>query len=412
MNGNQLSKYEPPKGWKRVSLGYALESTQYGITTSSSEGRYRMFRMNNFVNGRMSPDNVISVDVSDEEAEQYILRKGDILFNRTNSYDLVGKTGIFDLDGVYIFASYLVRLNVDRQKAIPEFINYFLNSPATQTKLKVIATKGVSQANINPTNLQKDVTLLLPPLPEQRKIAAVLSTWDTAIDTTEKLIAAKEQLKKGLMQRLLTGKMRLREFRGEKWKKYEFSEMAAVVKDHYDPRKNTGKYRCIELEHIEQGTGFLLGYTYTDRQISIKNTFKAGHILFGKLRPYLRKYWLASFDGMCSSEIWVLQHQRKIVRNMFLFYLIQSSVFIQACAVTSGTKMPRADWAFVSEIPFQIPSLTNQQKIASVLSTCDQEIQLLKTQLDALKRQKKGLMQQLLTGRVRVKVEEEQNVIE
>jgi len=138
---------------------------------------------------------------------------------------------------------------------------------------------------------------------------------------------------------------------------------------------------CIELEHIEQETGNINGYAFFTTQKSLKNNFQKGDILFGKLRPYLKKFWFAKFDGACSSEIWILRGKNDI-ENMFLFYLIQSSRFINASNKTTGTKMPRADWEIVSSTLFSIPPLPEQKKIA--------KIQL-----------KKGLMQQLLTGKVR-----------
>jgi type I restriction enzyme S subunit len=138
-------------------------------------------------------------------------------------------------------------------------------------------------------------------------------------------------------------------------------------------------------------------------QRSTKNRFVAGQILFGKLRPYLRKYARPEFDGVCSSEIWVFSANEDICDSSYLFYFVQSEEFISSASISSGTKMPRADWGLVSEVVFALPSIAEQHRIAEVLAACDRELDLLARKRDALQRQKRGLMQQLLTGRVRVK---------
>jgi type I restriction enzyme S subunit len=246
--------------------------------------------------------------------------------------------------------------------------------------------------------------IYLPPYPEQKKIAEILSTWDTAIENTERLVATKKRLMKAIMQQLLRGKIRIKKFKGERWKKNEFGDFAHLLKDKFDPHQKCGVLKCIELEHIDQDTGRLLGYVESNQQSCVKNIFKKGHVLFGKLRPYLKKYYYAQFDGVCSSEIWVLGANEKLCNREFLFYVIRTNEFNQAANVTSGTKMPRSDWDYVSEIPFLLPPLNEQQYIASVLKTGDKEIDLLERQLESLKQQKKGLMQKLLTGKFRVRI--------
>src|SRR5690606_10518828 len=118
-----------------------------------------------------------------------------------------------------------------------------------------------------------------------------------------------------------------------------------------DPRTQT-EFQCIELEHIEQEIGLINGYANSKELSSIKNKFQVGDTLFGKLRPYLKKFWLAEFAGGCSSEIWVLRSNPEVMDSKYLFYFVQTHRFIQVANVTSGSKMPRADWNFVSNYPF------------------------------------------------------------
>ena len=183
------------------------------------------------------------------------------------------------------------------------------------------------------------------------------------------------------------------------WQKIELNEILSISSKKFNPIGNNENKKCVELEHLSQETGKLLGYTNSSEQQSIKNSFEEGQILFGKLRPYLKKFWKAEFEGVCSSEIWVMNGKK--VKNDFLFYLVQTEKFNQIANVSSGSKMPRADWNYMSEIPFDIPPLKEQEKIAEILTTWNEAITKQTDLLEAKELQKKALMQKLLSGEVR-----------
>ena len=186
------------------------------------------------------------------------------------------------------------------------------------------------------------------------------------------------------------------------WEVMEFGEFAETEKGKYVPVANED-LRCLELEHFDQGTGHILGWVNSSEQKSTKNKFKKGQVLFGKLRPYLQKYWLAEYDGVCSSEVWVLNSKNKKCSNEFLFRLVQSSQFIQVANVSSGSKMPRADWDYVSAFPFHLPSLPEQKAIAHILGLMDKAINQNHQLIAQKELVKKWLMQNLLTGKKRLK---------
>lgn len=180
----------------------------------------------------------------------------------------------------------------------------------------------------------------------------------------------------------------------QKWKFYELDKIVEISSSKFNPLKNCENKICIELEHISKETGEIIGYTDSNSQLSIKNLFYRGQILFGKLRPYLRKYYKAEFDGVCSSEIWVLNGKK--VCNEFLFYLVQSDKFFQIANVTTGSKMPRANWDYMKEIPFRIPPIKEQEKIVEILSHADEMINQCEKLIALKEKYKKGLMQRLL----------------
>jgi len=242
----------------------------------------------------------------------------------------------------------------------------------------------------------------LPPLDEQKKIVEILATWDEEIQQTRKLVDRKNQQKYGLVQLLLTRKRRLNGFAGD-WSEHAVSEFTCVRGDKWDSGVREDNPRCIELEHIDPVSGRLLGWVPARQQACVKNQFRSGDVLFGKLRPYLRKFIKASFDGVCSSEIWVLIPHSDLIRSDFLFYLVQTDEFLQVATVSSGTKMPRAEWSLVAKEKFKLPKKEEQRAIATLLCTADEEIAALQDKLAALEKQKRGLIDIVLTGTVRVK---------
>lgn len=245
------------------------------------------------------------------------------------------------------------------------------------------------------------MSIPLPPLAEQQAIAEALSDADALIESLEQVIAKKRLVKQGAMQELLTGKRRLPGFRGE-WEKFCFGEVAEPKKNRVDPRYSGRQNFCVELEHVGQGTGLLNGFSIADERSSSKSVFQKGDVLFGKLRSYLRKYWLADREGVCSTEFWVFEAKRSHLNPEYLFQLVMTDQFIDAASSTYGTHMPRSDWNVVRNYELTLPSVDEQTEITNFLSTMDFEIALLECKLAKTQKFKQGMMQELLTGRIRL----------
>ena len=146
---------EMPVSWEVKTVGEVVKALQYGLSVrGETTGGYPMFRMNNLEEGYVVARDMQYVDLEDGEFRKFRLRIGDILFNRTNSADLVGKSGLFSLEGDYVFASYLVRLIPGAHGVIPEYLNHFLNWDASLQRLRQLATRGVSQSNISAGKLE------------------------------------------------------------------------------------------------------------------------------------------------------------------------------------------------------------------------------------------------------------------
>ena len=184
------------------------------------------------------------------------------------------------------------------------------------------------------------------------------------------------------------------------WEVIEFCNIANLRNKKYIPNQNEN-IKCIELECIEKENGNLLYCINSNTQKSTKNYFYKNDVLYGKLRPYLKKYFYATFDGVCSTEIWVFNATNKI-DSYYLFLIIQSNKFNHYTNISTGTRMPRADWNIVSNLPVLLPPLEEQKKIAEILSLWDKAIEQTKDLIAYKEKQKKGLMQALLTGKKRL----------
>ncbi len=163
-----------PESWEIVKLGELLLQAQYGLSIKgNSEGNYPILRMTNQVNGKIVADNLQHVEITDEEFKKFQVEKGDILFNRTNSFELVGRTAIFDIEGDFVFASYLIRLRTKIEKLNSFFLNHYFNCEETQLRLKSIASRAVSQSNISATRLKGFVI----PFKISKSKKTLLRTW-------------------------------------------------------------------------------------------------------------------------------------------------------------------------------------------------------------------------------------------
>lgn len=155
---------------------------------------------------------------------------------------------------------------------------------------------------------------------------------------------------------------------------------------------------CIELEHIEPETGRLLGWDDSGSQASIKTNFFKDDVLFGKLRPYLRKYAIAQRNGICTTEILAIYPVESLCDSRFLFYLMQGDgVFSTVEALSYGTKMPRVSWTDLAQIAVGMPPLVEQQKIATILAAVDEKLDMIARQIEATQTLKQGLMQTLFS---------------
>jgi type I restriction enzyme, S subunit len=202
-----------PQSWDVAAIGDVSLNTQYGLSARGQPaGAYPILRMNCQEDGAVHYRNLQYVDLDPATYEDFRLRPGDLLFNRTNSIELVGRMAIIDDEQPAVFASYLVRLTVDTTRCLPRFLNYFMNWPATQDEIKKLASRAVGQANINASKLRTVLFPLPPTIDEQNNVVAVLDAIDRKIDLHKRKRAVLDELFKSLLHKLMTGEIRVGDF--------------------------------------------------------------------------------------------------------------------------------------------------------------------------------------------------------
>ena len=342
---------------------------------------------------------------SEDKSGYFLLKKGDFAYNKSYSegYPLGAIKRLETLEDGVVSPLYICFS--PKEQTNSDYYTHYFEAGEYNHEIYRVAQEGARNhglLNISIEDFFKG-TIVDPPLPEQQKIAEILSCCDQVISLKKHLLEVKRRQKKWLVQKLLDpdSGVRLQQYEGA-WDVDRLDKLVFLVKDRYDPQYDQRTVSSVELENIESVTGRLINWNNDKIQKSTKTVFKEGDILFGKLRPYLRKAFVASFNGVCSTEIWVMRRKDRRINLKYLYYVLMSEEFITLASSTTGTKMPRAEWGLVGSFCVRVPSITEQEGIASILSAADREIDLLDQELSQWQQKKKSLMQLLLTGIVRV----------
>ena len=394
-----------PKGWTETYLGEVITHKK-GFAFNSGSYRdkgIRIVRISDTTRNSVHSENPVYLAEEDANGlENYKLTKDDIILSTVGSRphlldSMVGKAVKVPLeaDGSLLNQN-LVKVIPKASKITNEYLYEMLKNNRFIFFISTLVRGNANQVSITLSDLFQ-YQFVLPPLPEQKKIAKILSTWDKAITTTEKLLANSQQQKKALMQQLLTGKKRLMDkngvrFSGE-WRERLLGDISKIT---------TGSSN-------RQDSHMHGAYTFFDRSEDIRTSdtylFDCEAVIVpGEGQDFIPKYFVGKFD----------LHQRTYAimdfpecHGKFLFYAIHyfRSHFLSQ-AVGSTVKSLRLP--MFQKMKLKLPMFEEQQKIAAVLSTADQEISALQQKLDALKQEKKALMQQLLTGKRRVKIDDKE----
>ena len=188
------------KGWKMVTIGDIVTEVKYGTSRPAVDaGKYPYLRMNNITyDGYLDLTDLKRIDVPENEIEKCVVHKGDVLFNRTNSIELVGKTCVFDKSEDMVIAGYIIRIRLNKDM-LPLVLSYFMNTDSLKKKLRNMAKGAVNQANINAQEL-KAIEIYLPPLELQKQFSDFVEQTEKSKSAVKQVLEKAKTLKKALMQ--------------------------------------------------------------------------------------------------------------------------------------------------------------------------------------------------------------------
>ena len=394
-----------PEDWGLVPLGKLCKRKgKYGIGASAVEYNpelptyLRITDIDN--NGKFSPKKKASLLESDWK--EYLLKEGDIVFVRTGS--TTGKSYLYkSKDGELVFAGFLIRFTPDEKKLLPSYLSSISKSSYYEKWISIMSVRS-GQPGINSSEFEL-LPILLPSVSEQQKIASILSDWDTAIENVQKLVEKLQLRKKGLMQQLLTGRKRMPGF-SDKWEERELGDFLESTLRPKD--KPNEPFLALGLR--SHGKGIFQKPDFNPNSLAMTTLYevKENDLLINITFAWEHAIAIANNEdegGLVSHRFPTFTFKKGTSDPTFFRYYILQPRFKYMLGVISpggaGRNRVMSKKDFI-KLKVNVPSYEEQKAISNVLNKADQEIEKQEKYLEQLQAQKKGLMQQLLTGKIRI----------
>ncbi|EKP5776665.1 TPA: restriction endonuclease subunit S [Escherichia coli] len=398
-----------PKGWLKYSVGELCTSIVPGrnkpkvfdgdipwVTTPEINGRY--------IPSKLQVNYVSTTALSDAGGK--IVPQGAVVMAA------VGELGLIAITSEPVVLNQQLHAFVCSKLVNNEYLAYWLTTQ--KPYMESIASK-TTIPYMNKANCES-IPVLLPPLAEQFKIAQILLTWDNAISVTEKLLTNSQQQKKALMQQLLTGKKRLLDENGVMFSgEWEVVRLKQLI--HEEKKRNRDNHIQRVLS-VTNHSGFVLPEEQFSKRVASEDVstykiVKKNQYGYNPSRLNVGSFArLDNYDEGVLSPMYVvfsINHER-LNSDYFLNWMSSNEAKQRIAGSTQGSVRDSVGFDALCSFSFSLPTLMEQQKIAAVLSAADAEMSMLEKKLACLKEEKKALMQQLLTGKRRVKVESEETV--
>lgn len=393
-----FNKYKFPNDWTKIKLKECLVLEERPIVMDDDKG-YRLVTVKRNFGGIQER----SVQKGKEilVKSQFVINERDFVISKRQIAH--GACGVVpkELDNSIVSNEYNVFTTKENLNL--NFFNYYVQLPFVK-RYFYISSDGVHiEKLLFKTKDWLNRYIVIPSISEQNKIVNILKDWDLAIEKQQQLIEKKKEFKKGLMQRLLSGEVRFKEFTDE-WRTVKLGEI-------FKERKETG-FNDLELLAITTANGVVRRTEVDVKDNSSEDKSKYKRILPGDIGYNTMRMWqgvsgLSKYEGIVSPAYTILKPVENI-DSLYMSYLFKTSNVINlfyrySQGLVSDTL--NLKYENFKDIKVKISNnIEEQKKISEVLKTADKEIDLLEKELEALKLQKKGLMQRLLTGEVRVKV--------
>lgn len=332
------------------------------------------------------------------------LKEGDLIIaDASEDYEGVGEAlEVYNIEDKKVLAGlHTFALRDKNNETAHGYRAYLFKNPEVKKRLKTIAT-GSKVYGISKGNLEK-FKIILPPLSEQQKIAKILASWDRAIKLQEQLIDNKKKYKKAVMQKLLTGEVRFKGF-SQEWKEVRLGKIGEIINGlTYKPENVVSSGTLVlRSSNIKKNKIDLQDKVYVN--VNDYNPLKDGDILIcvrNGSRNLIGKNAIISNESKGNAFGAFMTVYRSDFNNFFV-HLFSSDIFKKEVQKNLGATINSINNSDLKKFKLPFPELEEQKKIASFLSGIDKETKALENELISFQKQKKGLMQQLLTGKLRI----------
>jgi restriction endonuclease S subunit len=388
------TRYARPR-YPLAMVGALAEFIQYGISErANTDGAgVPMIRMNNLQPLGWDFSDLKHIELDGVALRKYRLEPGDILFNRTNSKELVGKSEVFNEPGDWVFASYLIRVRLDRRKALPEFVSAFLNTEAGRMQIDQVSRQIAGMSNVNAEELRE---LEVPLPPDLARQSTLISELNSAVAQRDKHLREAEALI-GSLDELVTSGLKLPAPNsiptgGYAALRSAVRSLSNLSADYHHPERiralrlissvphdtlsalvtfersilrEPGAAKYLGLASVASNSGQLTNAVETAAGQCFK--FQAGDVLYARLRPYLNKVWAATFDGVCSTEFHVMRTKNAhFLRPEYLAVVMRTGLIVaQTKHMMTGNTHPRIANEDVVNLVIPLADLNVQDRIVA-----------------------------------------------
>lgn len=399
-----------PKTWSLLTVADLVADMSAGTSVNGSDtpatnGQPGVLKLSAVSEGRFFPSENKAVRSEELGRVGPSVRRGTLLISRSNTSELVGACTCIRDDYPTLHVPDLLWVIEPQTRCDPVWMQYVFAARPIRRGIQAIATGTSGSMKKISMGAFRKLCVPVPPLPEQQKIAAILSTWDRAFELTEKLIAAKQKRKQALMQQLLTGKVRLPGFEKNAWKKCHLGDVAknSTRRSGSSPDQATVYSVTNSVGMIPMDEGVI------GESIDRYKTVSRFDFAYNPMRINVGSIamWDGDDDVLVSPDYVVYRCGPKLNAE-FLNHFRRTHYwrhFVNRAG--GGSVRVRIYFSDLAAMKLNLPPIEEQRAIAAVLNAQNAEIELFGRRLAALKQQKKGLMQQLLTGKVRVNVNAE-----
>lgn len=355
--------------------------------------------------GRISYETMPLAKLDEDRFDNHFLSIGDLVITRSGTCGIAAVFEGFSLP--VLPGAFLIRFRMN-DRAESRFYRYYFNSPAGRSNVLSVA-RGAVQQNLNITNLET-LQVPLPPISEQHRITDILLGYDDLIENNRRRMelleeAARQLYREWFVRLRFPGREHTRIINGvpDGWERRTLGDLCTDIRDTASPDQLEADTPYIGLEHMPRRSISLSEWGRAEEVTSTKHRFRAGEILFGKIRPYFHKVGIAFVDGVASSDAIVIRPSAEELGCLVLM-AVSSDPFVASTAqcMREGSKMPRADWKLMKQYPVSLPSQGLLSTFNDMVCSIVEQLKTLTFQNQKLRAARDLLLPRLMSGEMAV----------